>query len=76
MVRCQYANREIKIHDCANREYTTACADYGLLTHISEIKKKLDIDTGIVPNIVALKMQKHDVRRNFWAHALAMYVFF
>ncbi len=36
--RCQYANREIKVRDYKNREPKAACFDYGLLTHISEIK--------------------------------------
>ncbi len=35
--RCQYANREIKVHDYENREPKIACFDYGLLTHVFEI---------------------------------------
>ncbi len=37
MARCQNSNREIKIHDYETREPKTACFDYGVLTHISEI---------------------------------------
>jgi hypothetical protein len=43
------------------------------LTHISEIKNMLGIDTGIVPNIVGFNMQKHDDYHNLWARALASY---
>ena len=46
---------------------------YGLLTHISEIKNMLGIDTGIVPNIVGFNMQKHDDYHKLWARALAIY---
>jgi len=38
MVFCQYASREIKIHDYSSREPKSACFNYGLLTHISEVK--------------------------------------
>jgi len=56
MVRCQNANREInKVHDYENREPKTACFDYGLLTHVSEI-------TGIVPKFSGYYMQKHEDR--------------
>ena len=51
----------------------TACCDYGLFTHISEIKKYLGIDIGIVPTISGFNMQKHDDRHKLWAHALAIY---
>jgi len=36
--RCQYNSKEIKIYDNENREPKSACGDYGLLSHISEIK--------------------------------------
>ena len=48
MVFCQYASQEIIIYDYANHEPKTACVNYGLLTHISEIKNNLGIDTCIV----------------------------
>jgi len=54
MVSCQYASRENNIYDYANREPKTACVNYGLLTHISEIKNNLGIDTGIVQNNLVL----------------------
>jgi len=38
MVFCQYASREISIYDYGNREPKTTCVNYGLLTHMSEIK--------------------------------------
>ena len=39
----------------------TACVDYyGFLTHNSEIKNNLGIDTGIVPTIARFSLQKHD----------------
>ena len=47
--RCQYISKEIKICDYENREAIIACVDYGLLTHISEIKNNVGIDTDIVP---------------------------
>jgi len=72
MVRCQYANRGITINDYANYEPKTACVDYGLLTHISEIKNNLGIDTGIVPKKTGFDMQKHNDQHKFWAHALAI----
>jgi hypothetical protein len=62
IARCHYANREIKIHDSENREPKTACFDYDLLTHISEIKNNLGIDIGIVPKISGYNMQKHEDR--------------
>ncbi len=40
MARCQYSNRQIKVHDYETREPKTACFGYGMLTHISEIKNK------------------------------------
>ena len=43
------------------------------MNHISEIKKKLGIDTGVVPTIVGFNMQKHDDQHKLWAHALAIY---
>jgi hypothetical protein len=73
IVRCQQANREILIHDYANRESKTMCVDYGLLTHIFEMKHNLGIGTGIVPNINGLNMQKHNDQHKLWAHALAIY---
>jgi hypothetical protein len=45
------------------------------LTHISEIKNNLSVDTGIVPRIARFEMQKHDDQRQLWAHALAIYGF-
>ena len=39
VVFCQYDGREIKIRGYANCEPKTSCFDYGLLTHIYEIKK-------------------------------------
>jgi hypothetical protein len=60
MVFCQYASRQIKIYDYKNRETKTACVYYGLLTHISEIKNNLGIDTGSVHKIASFSMQKHD----------------
>ncbi len=48
MVFCQHASHENRIYDYANREPKTACVNYGLLTHISEIKNNLDIETGIM----------------------------
>ena len=50
--------------------------DYGLLTHVSEIKKNLGIDIGIVPNIVSFSMQKHDDQHTRWSHSLAIYGYF
>ena len=58
MVRCQYACREIKIHDYENWEPKCACVDYIMLTHIYEIiKNNLGIDTGIVPKLDGYQMQ-------------------
>jgi hypothetical protein len=73
IVRCQYANTEIKTHDYENREPKFACFDYGLLTHISEIKNSLGIDTGIIPKISGHNMQKYEDKHQLWAHALAIY---
>jgi hypothetical protein len=56
VVKCQYADNDIKIYDYENKEPKTACVDYGLLVHISEIKNHLGIDTGIVPKIVGFPM--------------------
>ncbi len=71
--RCHYPSKESKISDYENREPKTACVDYGILTHISEIKNNLGIDTRIVPNIDGLKMQKQGDQHKLWAHALAIY---
>jgi hypothetical protein len=71
--RCQYANREIKVHDYENREPKTTCFDYGLLTHVPEIKNNLGIDTCVVPKIFGYNMPKHEDRHQLWAHALAIY---
>ena len=71
--RCQYANREIKVHDYENWEPKTTCFDYGLLTHVFEIKNNVGIDTSVVPKISCHKMQKHEDRHQLWAHALAIY---
>ncbi len=73
MVKCQYANKDIKIYDYENSEPKTACVDYGLLVPISEIKNNLGIDTGIVPKIAGFPMQKHDDQHKMRAHALAIY---
>jgi hypothetical protein len=73
IVRCQYANREVRVHDYENREPKTSCFDYGLLTHISEIKNNLGIDTGIIPKILGHNMRMHEDRHQLWAHALAIY---
>ena len=54
MVFCHYASRETQIYNYANPEPKIVCVDYGLLTHISEIKNNLGIDTGIVPKILVL----------------------
>ena len=73
IIRCQYFNTEIKIHDYENWEPKTACFDYGLLTRISEIKNNLGIDTDIIPKISGYNMQKHEDRHQLWANALAIY---
>ena len=73
MVFCQHASHEIHICDYANREPKTACVDYGLLTHISEIKNNLGIDTSIVPKDAGFNIQKRDDQHKLWAHALAIY---
>jgi len=73
IARCQYVNREIKVYDYKNREPKTACFDYVLLTHISEIKNNLGIDTSIVPKIFGYNMQKHEDRHQLWTHDLAIY---
>jgi hypothetical protein len=62
MSRCQYSNREIEVRDYENREINTACFDYGMLTHVSEIKISLGIDTCIVPKVSGYNMQKHEDR--------------
>jgi hypothetical protein len=59
MARCKNSNREIKVHDYENRESKTAFFGYGLLTHDSEIKHNLGIDTCIVPKISGYNMLKH-----------------
>ena len=61
------------VHGYENREPKTACFDYGLLTHVSEIKNNLGIDTCVVPKISGYIMQKHEDRHQLWAHALAIY---
>ena len=61
------------IHDYESREQKTDCFDYGLLTHISEIKNILGIDTSIVPKISGYNMQQHEERHQLWAHTLAIY---
>jgi hypothetical protein len=71
--RCQYANREVKVHDYENREPKTVCFDYGLLTRVSEIKNNLGIGTYVIPKISGYNMQKHEDRHQLWAHALAIY---
>jgi len=48
------------MYDYANPEPKIVCVNYGLLTHISEIKNNLAIDTGIVPKNSGFNMQKHD----------------
>ena len=73
IARGQYSNKEIKVHDYGNQEPKTACIDYDILTHISEIKNNLGIDIGIVPKISSYNMQKHEDRHRLWAHALAIY---
>jgi len=73
IVRCQYANREILIQEYANMKPKTACFDYDLLTHISEMKNSLGIDTSIVPKIFGYNMDKHEDGHQLWAHALAIY---
>ena len=60
MVFCQHASHEIKIYDYVNHEPKIPCVNYGLLTHITEIKNNLGIDIGIVPKIAGSDMQKHD----------------
>jgi len=73
IARCHCANREIKVCDYENREPKTVCFGYGLLTHISEIKNNVGIDTGIVPKISDYNMQTHEDRHQLWTHALAIY---
>ncbi len=73
MVFCQHASHEIRIYDYANREPKTACVNYGLLTHISEIKNILGIDLGIVQKIDGFSMQNHDDQHKLWTQALAIY---
>ena len=58
VVKCQYANIDIKIYDHENREPKAACLDYVILVHTSEIRNNLGIDTGIVPKIDGFPMQK------------------
>jgi hypothetical protein len=74
--RCQYISKEIKTYDSENPKTKSDCVDYGLLTHISEIKNILGIDTSIVPKIVGFSMQKHDDWHKLWSQALSIYVFF
>ena len=73
LARCQYANTEIRIYDYEDREQKKACFDFGLLTHISEIKNNVGVDTSILPKISGYNMQKHEDRHQLWAHALAIY---
>jgi hypothetical protein len=61
------------VHDYENREPTTACFDYGRLTHVSEIKNNLAIDTCVVKKNSGYTMQKHEDWHQLWAHALAIY---
>ena len=72
MARCRYSNREIKVRDYENREPEENCFDYGLLTHISEIKNNVGVDTCIVPKMSCYNMQKHEDRYQLWRHALAI----
>ena len=60
------------VHDYKKREAKPACFDYGYLTHISEIKNNLGIDTSIVPNTSGYNMQKYEDRHQIWTHALAI----
>ena len=73
MARCQYSNKEVKIHDYESRDPKTACFYYGLLTNISEIKHNVGIDIGIVPKISGFNKQRHDYQHTLWARALAIY---
>jgi hypothetical protein len=73
MVKCQYAECDIKVVDYENREPKTTCVDYGMLVPISEIKNNLGIETGIVPKIDGFSMQKHDDQHKMWACTLAIY---
>ncbi len=43
-----------------------------MLTHVSEIKNNLGIDTGIVPKIYGYNMQKYEDRHQVWTHALVV----
>jgi len=43
------------------------------LTHISDIKNNLGIDTGIVLLFFGFNMQKHDEQHKLWAHTLTIY---
>jgi hypothetical protein len=52
MVKCQYADCDIKVFYYENKEPKITSVDYGMLVPISEIKKDLRVDTGIVPKIV------------------------
>jgi len=61
------------MYDNENREPKTARVNYGLLTHISEIKNTSNIDTGIVAKNAGFSIQKHDDQHKLWAHALAIY---
>jgi hypothetical protein len=73
---CQYVSKEIKIYDYENREPKTACADYSLLTHISEIKNGLGIDTGILQKNAGCNMQKHMmIGTNFGHKHLLLMIF-
>jgi hypothetical protein len=60
--RCHYISKGIIIYDYEDREPKSVCVDYGLLTHVFEIKNNLGIDTIIVPNFFGFDMQKHDDR--------------
>jgi hypothetical protein len=54
----------IHIYDYANREPKTACVNYVLLTHISEIKNILGIDIAIVPENAGFNMQNTMINTN------------
>jgi hypothetical protein len=43
------------------------------LTHISEIKNNLGIDTGIVPKVSGFNTQKHEDRHQLWTHVISIY---
>ena len=43
------------------------------MTHISEIKNNLGIDTGMIQKNYGFNMQKHDDQHKLWAHAFSIY---